>query len=65
MNRAKPYKIFLVLAVVVAGIVCMFLPEKKVIPLASMSESSTSIIDEDDSLSSDNLSARDDIPNHK
>lgn len=36
MNRAKPYKIFLVLAIVVAGVVCMLLPDKKVMPTASM-----------------------------
>lgn len=36
MKRAKPYKIFFVLAIVVAGVVCMFLPDKKVMPTASM-----------------------------
>lgn len=36
MNRAKPYKFFLVLAIVVAGVVCMFLPDKKVMSTASM-----------------------------
>lgn len=36
MKRAKPYKIFLVLAIVAAGVVCMLLPDKKVMPTASM-----------------------------
>lgn len=36
MKRAKPYKIFFVLAIVVAGVVCMFLPDKKIMPTASM-----------------------------
>ena len=38
MNRAKPYKIFLVLSVMIAGVVCLLLPEKKVMPVASMSD---------------------------
>ncbi len=37
MNRAKPYKIFLMLAIIIAGTVCLLLPEKKVMPVASMS----------------------------
>lgn len=36
MNRAKPYKIFIVLAIVVAGVICILLPEKKTIPTASV-----------------------------
>lgn len=36
MKRAKPYKIFLVLAIIAAGVVCMLLPDKKVMPTASM-----------------------------
>lgn len=38
MNRVKPYKIFLVLAVMIAGVVCLLLPEKKVMPVADVSE---------------------------
>lgn len=37
MSRVKNYKIFLVLAVIVAGVVCMFLPDKNPVPVASMS----------------------------
>lgn len=36
MNRAKPYKILFVLAVMVAGGICMLLPEKSAIPVANM-----------------------------
>lgn len=36
MNRAKPYKIIIVLAIVVVGLICMLLPEKKVVPTASI-----------------------------
>lgn len=36
MNRAKPYKILFVLAVMVAGGICMLLPDKNVMPVASM-----------------------------
>lgn len=36
MKRAKPYKILLVLAVMVAGGMCMLLPEKNVLPVTSV-----------------------------
>jgi hypothetical protein len=36
MKREQSYKFFLVLAIVVAGVVCFFLPEKKVLPTANM-----------------------------
>lgn len=36
MNRAKPYKIIIVLAIVVVGLICMLFPEKKVEPTASI-----------------------------
>ncbi len=36
MKRAKPYRIILVLAIIAAGVVCMLLPDKKVMPTASM-----------------------------
>ncbi len=36
MKRAKPNKIFLVLAVMVAGGICLLLPEKSAIPVANM-----------------------------
>lgn len=36
MNRAKPYKILFVLAVMVAGGICMLLPDKNAIPVASV-----------------------------
>lgn len=38
MSRVKPYKIFLVLAVMIAGVVCLLLPEKKMVPIANVSE---------------------------
>jgi len=38
MSRVKPYKIFLVLAVMIAGVVCLLLPEKKMAPIANVSE---------------------------
>ncbi len=36
MKRTNPYKIFLVLVVMVAGIVCMLLLGKKMLPVASV-----------------------------
>lgn len=36
MNRANPYRIFLVLAVMVAGTLCLFLPEKKSMPVTNV-----------------------------
>lgn len=36
MNRAKPYKILFVLAVMVAGGICTLLPDKNVMPVASV-----------------------------
>ena len=38
MNRANPYRIFLVLAVMVAGALCLLLPEKNAAPVANMGE---------------------------
>lgn len=38
MKRTNPYKIFLVLVVMVAGVVCMLSPRKKVLPVASVSD---------------------------
>ena len=38
MKRTNPYKIFLVMVVMVAGVVCMLLPREKVLPVASMND---------------------------
>lgn len=37
MKRAKPYKIILVLAVIIAGGICLLLPDKNTLPMASVS----------------------------
>lgn len=41
MERAKPLKFLLVLAVMVAGGICMWLPEKKIVPVASVKDGMT------------------------
>lgn len=38
MKRTNPYKIFLVLVVMAAGVVCMLLPREKVLPVDSVSD---------------------------
>lgn len=64
MNRAKPYKFFFVLAVMVAGVICVFIPEKKVAPVANISEVAAPSGDNDSSsLQSDSISSRDNMSN--
>ena len=46
MKRAKPYRIILVLAIIAAGIVCMLLPDKKVMPTASMKEAVENVVED-------------------
>lgn len=55
MNRVKPYKIFLVLAVMIAGIICLLLPEKKVIPVASMEDAVKNINTNTGTLQNENI----------
>lgn len=55
MNRVKPYKIFLVLTVMIAGVVCLLLPEKKVMPVASMEDAVKNINTNTNNLQNENI----------
>ena len=59
MQRLKPYKIILALAVMIAGGICMLLPVKNAVPVASMGgvmKSSPSSADTLPDVSSDTVS---------